>query len=335
MTPLTLLDGVPFEYGGTMMDQSDTRLSAGARCMWWVLSWLPGPAPTSALAGLCSEAEPEDLADELAQAGLARVFEDDDARWVSLLAGGDHERSDSPDVAGPVPDGLVREGVLASVGERCLGLLARGEVGPGLQDEARDDRICRIGLQCLADAGDLQRLQQTTTSLLDGAGGDRRRGRLRNRPTGPEVQVTPAELIQGQRELGHALSASATFEETLSICLEHAISQSGMDCGGVYLVDEASGNLDLVVQQGLSPAFAAHVSHHDAHTPSAKMVLDGKPIYAHYEQMVAPGDDTRAAEKLKAIAVIPVLNQCAGSAQRASARSPSASTGTPSPGGVE
>ena len=74
-------------------------------------------------------------------------------------------------------------------------------------------------------------------------------------------------------------------------------------------MDEASGNLDLVVQQGLSPAFAAHVSHHDAHTPSAQMVLAGKPIYAHYDQMSVPLDDARAAEKLKAIAVIPVSNQ--------------------------
>ena len=123
------------------------------------------------------------------------------------------------------------------------------------------------------------------------------------------MQVTPVELIQGQRELGHALSASAGFEETLSICLEHAISQSGLDCGGIYLVDEASGNLDLVVHQGLSPAFVTSASHFDADTPNARMVLAGKPIYANHQGMDMVVDKIRADEQLHALAVIPVSNQ--------------------------
>ncbi len=132
---------------------------------------------------------------------------------------------------------------------------------------------------------------------------------VQNKPTGPMVQVTPAELIHGQRELGQALNSTTSFEETLSVCLEHAVSLSGLDAGGIYLVDEASGNIDLMVHQGLSPAFVASSSHYDADAPNARMVLAGKPIYANHQEMDDLVDETRSAERLRALAVIPVVNQ--------------------------
>ena len=123
------------------------------------------------------------------------------------------------------------------------------------------------------------------------------------------VQLTPVELIQGQRALGRALNAVQGFEETLSVCLENAISLSGMDCGGVYLVDESSGDLDLAMHQGLPPAFVASAAHYEAGSANAALVLGGEPIYARHDELDVPLDEARQKERLRAIAVIPVTNE--------------------------
>ena len=123
------------------------------------------------------------------------------------------------------------------------------------------------------------------------------------------VQLTPVELIQGQRELGHALNTVQGFEETLHVCLDQAVKLSGMDCGGVYLVDEDSGALDLALHLGLPADFVAAASHFDSDSPNAIMVFKGAPIYAHHQDMGIPIDEARKKEKLRAIAVIPVTNE--------------------------
>ena len=123
------------------------------------------------------------------------------------------------------------------------------------------------------------------------------------------AQLTPVELIQGQRQLGQVLNQVQGFEETLSACLEHAVTLAGMDCGGIYLVDESSGDLDLVIHQGLPPEFVAAVSHYDGAAPNSMAVLEGAPIYATPKDMGLPMYEACREGKLRAVAVIPVLNE--------------------------
>ena len=61
-------------------------------------------------------------------------------------------------------------------------------------------------------------------------------------------------IIRLQRDLALTLSGKVGLQETLRLCLETAITISGLDSGGVYLVDPASGDLDLAYHQGLSPS---------------------------------------------------------------------------------
>ncbi len=114
------------------------------------------------------------------------------------------------------------------------------------------------------------------------------------------------ELVDAQRVLAIALTRAADLTEGLRLCLETAMEVSGMDCGGVYLVDESSGSLDLAFSQGLSPDFLQHVSHYDAEAPSARLVLAGKTLFTQHKQLDVPLDDPRQAEGLRVIAVVPV-----------------------------
>ena len=113
-------------------------------------------------------------------------------------------------------------------------------------------------------------------------------------------------LINAQRDLALALNAVTGLNEGLRLCLDSAIQTSEMDCGGIYLVDETTGALDLAVHTGLSPDFIGGSSHYESDAPSTRLVMAGKPIYAQHSELGVPLDDVRRREGLRASAIIPV-----------------------------
>jgi PAS domain S-box-containing protein len=119
-------------------------------------------------------------------------------------------------------------------------------------------------------------------------------------------RVRAEDWIRAQRDLGLALSATAKLDETLRLCTEVAIRVSGMDCGGVYLVDETSGSVDLAFHQGLPPDLIEGASHYDADSANARLVMAGKPIYTRHQELGVPLNEVRRRESLRAIAVVPV-----------------------------
>jgi len=116
-------------------------------------------------------------------------------------------------------------------------------------------------------------------------------------------------LTHTQHHLSLALGTARGLDETLCLCLDAAIRVSGMDCGGVYLVDETSGNLDLASHTGLSPDFVTSVLHYDADSANVRLVMGGQPIYTGHQDLGTPLDDLRRREGLRAIAVIPVRHE--------------------------
>ena len=114
------------------------------------------------------------------------------------------------------------------------------------------------------------------------------------------------DLIRTQRDLGLALNNASGLEETLQLCLDAAIHVSGMDCGGIYLVDEASGTMDLASHKGLSSDFIDKASHYDVDSESARLVMTGKPIYTQYRKLGMSLDEITELEGLRAILIIPV-----------------------------
>jgi PAS domain S-box-containing protein len=121
-----------------------------------------------------------------------------------------------------------------------------------------------------------------------------------------EERKRAEEMLRLQRDLSLVLSSRVGMQETLRLCVEAALSISGMDSGGVYLVNRASGSLDLAFSQGVSPEFAARVQHYEADSVNAHLVMAGEPIYARIRDLPGILDEGALIEGLRSVAIIPV-----------------------------
>jgi PAS domain S-box-containing protein len=117
------------------------------------------------------------------------------------------------------------------------------------------------------------------------------------------------EQLRAQRDLALALSGASVLDDGLRLCLEAALRVSGMDCGGIYLVDEASGALNLAFHQGLMLDFVDSAAHYEADSASARLVMAGKPIYTEHLRLGVPLDEARRREGLRAVAVVPLHHE--------------------------
>jgi len=131
------------------------------------------------------------------------------------------------------------------------------------------------------------------------------------RAAGTHLDITERrraqDLILAQRDLSMALIAVSNLEEALDLCLETARRVSGMDCGGVYIVDERS-NVHLAVHRGLSDEFVRGASHYAPDAPQVRTVMAGKPVYQNCDQVRARNLPS-LREGLRSLAVIPVLHE--------------------------
>jgi two-component system cell cycle sensor histidine kinase/response regulator CckA len=117
------------------------------------------------------------------------------------------------------------------------------------------------------------------------------------------------ELIKIQRDLATALNSISDFQQGLHLCMEAAMKATRMDCGGVYLIDDETGALDLKYHIGLADEFINGTSHYEPDSPSAKIVQAGKPVYTQHISLGIPLDDIKRRENLRAIAIVPMFHE--------------------------
>ena len=113
-------------------------------------------------------------------------------------------------------------------------------------------------------------------------------------------------IILIQRDLALAISFSHELDEALPRCLDTMLQLSEMDYGGIYLMDQASGDLNLICHRNLSPAFIKSVSHYKADSVNTRLVMQRKPIFTRYSEFDLPLSEVRKAEGLLAFAVLPL-----------------------------
>ena len=118
-------------------------------------------------------------------------------------------------------------------------------------------------------------------------------------------QVKILTLVQ--RDLALAISFSHELNEALPRCLDTILQLSEMDCGRIYLIDQVSGDLNLICHKNLSPDFAKSVSHYKTDSTYARLVLQGKPLFTNYSEFVLPLDKLEKAEKMRAFIVLPLI----------------------------
>jgi len=116
-------------------------------------------------------------------------------------------------------------------------------------------------------------------------------------------------ILKTQLDLGLALQSIRGLKETLETCLNGAIEISGMDAGGIYLINGSDGSIDLIVSRNLGDDFVKNASHYPEGSANARMVMAGKPIYMPYGKTGIVHTPVQAQEGLMASAIMPVLSK--------------------------
>jgi PAS domain S-box-containing protein len=112
-----------------------------------------------------------------------------------------------------------------------------------------------------------------------------------------------------QRDLAIRANEARDLDDVLSAALDAVIEAAGLDSGGIYVTDRKNGALDLAHHRGLSEEFIGEVRHMGKEDPSAGLIYKGQPVYSLYNDVEHPGDDARAREGLRFIAIVPLRFQ--------------------------
>jgi PAS domain S-box-containing protein len=116
-------------------------------------------------------------------------------------------------------------------------------------------------------------------------------------------------LLQAERDVGVALSSTSDLQFALERLLEVALQLEGIDCGGVYLADPETGELNLEAHRGLSGSFLARVSHYKADATEARLAKRGQPLYMRQEQIPRNLEVLWGSEGLSALAIAPIQHK--------------------------
>jgi PAS domain S-box-containing protein len=122
-------------------------------------------------------------------------------------------------------------------------------------------------------------------------------------------KVESARLLRIQHRLARRLASPGSLKEGLDLCLAAAFEVSGMDAGGVYLVDRSAGTVDLAHWEHLSEEFVAKVGSYPIDSPPGRIVMEGKPLYQTRRSCPDSIRKDLEGEGLGSIAVIPILHE--------------------------
>ncbi|GEM_PF-2060497 len=96
--------------------------------------------------------------------------------------------------------------------------------------------------------------------------------------------------------------------EALDQSLKLAIKFSGLDCGGIYLMNNETNSLDLKVSHGLTNKFVEFANSYSAGSPNTDLVMCGKPFYIPFPSQRSLEKEIREQENIRAIAIIPIIS---------------------------
>ena len=116
------------------------------------------------------------------------------------------------------------------------------------------------------------------------------------------------KIMKLQHDFSISLSSTYDLNEGLKLSLEAGLQVAGMDCGGIYLFDQASGDLHLQVHQGLSEEFVQAVALFDKDTDHARYVKRGESTYTRHKNIEVPLSPAERREGLQAFICIPLLD---------------------------
>lgn len=93
------------------------------------------------------------------------------------------------------------------------------------------------------------------------------------------------------------------------LCLEAAIEASQTDCGGVYLIDEASGQMKLLTHRGMSGNFTPSLICVSGNSAPMRLIAQGKPVYYGADERRMPLSPAQRKAGLEAYAALPIRDE--------------------------
>jgi PAS domain S-box-containing protein len=117
------------------------------------------------------------------------------------------------------------------------------------------------------------------------------------------------QLLQAERDVAVALSSTSDLPFALERLLDVAVQLDGIDCGGVYLVDAETGELNLQAHRGLSGSFAARISRYHSDATETRLAKSGQSLYMRQDQIPRSLEVLWGSEGLRALAVVPVQHK--------------------------
>ncbi|MBN2230040.1 MAG: response regulator [Candidatus Thorarchaeota archaeon] len=104
-----------------------------------------------------------------------------------------------------------------------------------------------------------------------------------------------------QRELGNTLCRTGNLTEALDKILKTAVQLEGIDSGGIYQLDNSTGQFDLSSNQGISTHFL-----HSYLKLSGKQIID-RPVFLTKSEICALTTISELNEDTNAAAILPVF----------------------------
>jgi DNA-binding response OmpR family regulator len=104
-----------------------------------------------------------------------------------------------------------------------------------------------------------------------------------------------------QQQLGNALCRSNSITDALDVILKTAVQLDGVDSGGIYLIDNKTGNIDLSTSQGFSAHFLQNFLRDNKGNPLTH------PLYLSKSEVQSSPDIHEQYADLTAAAFIPIL----------------------------
>jgi len=110
-----------------------------------------------------------------------------------------------------------------------------------------------------------------------------------------------------QRALSVSLSEIDNLTDGLSLCLDASMQISGMNCGGIFLFDNLTGDLILTVHKGLNDTNVNLLSKFECDSGTALLVKRGAPVYTLVEKLPFPITQNQKQGRLRGFAVAPLF----------------------------
>nr|WP_268878241.1 PAS domain S-box protein [Methanofollis fontis] len=124
------------------------------------------------------------------------------------------------------------------------------------------------------------------------------------------MQKWQEERLIAQRDLALVLSSAETLHEAMPVCVETAIRISGMESGGIYVVDRQTGAFRLVHSTGVTKRLIRNFSIIEVDTDLGRMIQNGLPVYWEGATDERKGGIFTALEaELTSYAILPVQNR--------------------------